>query len=280
MVVKPVFKLAPLSSFRGVLRSLESQDVERLRLRPVQFNAGQSIASQGQEMNHIAFLETGAASVMISLQDGRQVETGFLDSDSIVGLTLLFGETTHRQDVVMQLAGTGYLCTRDNALQEFARSQTFQRLVLNSARTQIAETTQVAGCYAMHQVSQRLSRWLLTCQDRTGCEVIAVTQEVLSQMLGATRPTISMVSEVFERRGLINVRRGRIRVLDRPALEAEACECYGALRELRGAKSSADCRVPRGFPGVAGLTSPNQSFSVARDAAGREGMRRPGLYIQ
>ena len=273
-------ELAPSGAFRSVLKQLGAEEIERLRLRPVQWEAGQRIGCMGQQMRHIAFLESGAASLMVAFQDGRQVEAGFLDAESIIGLTALLGETISLQNVVMQVAGYGYLCRRDDAVKEFARSQRFQRLALDRAVAQITETMQLVGCYATHPISQRLSRWLLTYQDRTGCDVVAVTQEVLSQILGATRPAISIVSEMFARLGLIQIRRGKIRVLDRVKLEAEACECYHILRESRGRLSPTVCLAPHRNLSVSQLPSSHEPFPVTRDNVSRAGMRRLGRYIQ
>jgi CRP-like cAMP-binding protein len=94
---------------------------------------------------------------------------------------------------------------------------------------------QSTACNAVHSVEQRLARWLLMAQDRMESQDFPLTQEFAAMMLGATRPTVSLVASTLQRAGLITYSRGRVKVLDRAKLEESSCECYRvATNLLRG----------------------------------------------
>ena len=94
----------------------------------------------------------------------------------------------------------------------------------------LIQVQQTAACNALHAVEARLSRWLLQARDRLDSNTIALTHEFLSQMLGVRRTTVTVVANVLQQAGLIRYHRGQIEIVDRPGLEARACECYEAIR--------------------------------------------------
>jgi CRP-like cAMP-binding protein len=87
----------------------------------------------------------------------------------------------------------------------------------------------------LHEIEQRLARWLLMCQDRVDSEILLVTHDFLAQMLGTGRPSVSLASGVLQRGGLIENARGAVTIVNRPGLEAAACECYVAMQRFDGA---------------------------------------------
>ena len=98
----------------------------------------------------------------------------------------------------------------------------------------LIQVQQTAACNALHAVEARLSRWLLQARDRLESNTIQLTHEFLSQMLGVRRTTVTVVAHMLQQAGLIRYHRGQIEIIDRPGLEARACECYAAIREQVG----------------------------------------------
>ena len=103
---------------------------------------------------------------------------------------------------------------------------------LEFVQEQAVSLSQLAGCNRLHESEERLSRWLLMAQDRTGTDVLDFTQEFLGMMLGSRRTTVTLIAGVLQRSGLIEYRRGRVTILDREGLEATACDCYKITKEL------------------------------------------------
>ena len=114
--------------------------------------------------------------------------------------------------------------------KEFDRCGPLHKLVLHYLHTLIVVLSQSGACNRFHTIQQRFCRWLLTSQDRARSSEIQSTQELLSQTLGVNRGSASQAASALQRAGLIRYRRGRITILDRPGLEAAACECYRIVR--------------------------------------------------
>jgi CRP-like cAMP-binding protein len=97
---------------------------------------------------------------------------------------------------------------------------------------QALQVAQIAACNRLHEIEQRLARWLLMCQDRVESETIFVTHEFMAQMLGTGRPSVSLAAGILQRSGLIENMRGSVKILNRPGLENAACECYFAMQHF------------------------------------------------
>ena len=112
------------------------------------------------------------------------------------------------------------------AKKEFEKHGIFHKLALRYVQAQLVQSMQSAGCAAMHNFEQRLSRWLLISADRAHVESFKMSQEFLSHMLGSTRSTVSLVAGTLKKEKLITYIRGQVRILDRKGLEKRSCECY------------------------------------------------------
>jgi len=224
-----------------VLQHLEPDAIERLQLRPVTLKAGQVLESPGSSFDELVFLEEGIASLTTIFEDGAQVEAGMFGCESAIGSPALMGLRNGRSHIAVQVPGHGYASGKNAAEREFRRMECFHDLILRYMQSQILQATQSAGCNARHNVQQRLSRWLLLCQDRTDIETLQLTQEFLAAMLGVERPAVTVVAGKLQGQGLIDYSRGRVRIVDRDGLEKLACECYAvARRELEAFASYAE----------------------------------------
>ena len=213
-----------------LLRALSPEIIARLNLRPIEFELNHEIEWPGLPIERLSFVERGMASLTVTFGDGSQVEAGMFGFESVIGISALMGTKTSLNRVYTQIAGDGYTCPIGNARAEFDRGADFQRLALAYVQAQLVQAIQSAGCNAKHSVEQRLARWLLICRDRAGNDVFRMSQEFLADMVGASRPTISVIAAVLKEKGILEYTRGVIHVLDAKALEGISCECYLVIK--------------------------------------------------
>lgn len=214
-----------------LLNSLSPEIVQRLLLRPVTFEVEHEIEFPGKPIRRLIFVEEGMASMTTTFKDGSQVEVGMFGFESVIGISALMGTRRSLNRVYTQIAGSGFSSPINAAREEFNRGGRFQMLALRYVQAQLLQVTQSAGCNAKHEVEQRLARWLLTCADRCHTTTFKMSQKFLSDMLGSTRSTVTIVAKSLKDAGLINYTRGTIRIHDMDLLEKKSCECYRAIKD-------------------------------------------------
>ena len=220
------------SGFKNsLLKALDGDIIERLRLQPVKFELKHEIENPGDKIDHLYFLEEGMASMTTTFKDGSQVEVGMFGYESVIGVSALMGTKESLNRIYTQIAGHGYSCHVEDARKEFRLGGYFQFLALRYVQAQLVQAMQSAGCNAKHNFEQRLARWLLLCADRAHVNTFKISHEFLADMLGGRRPTISTTAAILKRKGLIEYTRGEIRILDVPGLMKSSCECYLIIKD-------------------------------------------------
>jgi CRP-like cAMP-binding protein len=179
------------------------------------------------------FITSGIASVVDSSADGRSTEVGMVGCEGITGWNRLLGPLSLPVRCFIQVAGTGLRIPFSELRKEFENDVRMRKSVLAYVQHEAHTATQLAACNSRHNVSQRLARWLLMCQDRMATEQISLTQEFLAEMLGVRRSSVALSASNLQDRGLIAYKRGTISILDRTGLEDAACSCYGVISQLR-----------------------------------------------
>jgi CRP-like cAMP-binding protein len=214
-----------------ILSQLPAEEYAALarHLVPVELPLEKRLSEPNQPIEFIYFLNNGLISTDAVTLKGEQVEVGLIGREGFSGLPALFDQPQMSHTVIMQGGGEGFRARSAAVRAEFLKGGVLQRLVHNFAYLQLVQITQSVLCNRMHEVEQRLARWLLCSADRMGSEFLHLTQEFLSQMLGVQRSTVTVAAGELQRRGLIGYSRGRIHILDRPGLTARACECYGIV---------------------------------------------------
>ena len=150
--------------------------------------------------------------------------------DGMVGsLASLDGHVSMSRAIV-QLGGRALVCDGDAFKRAVMESGTLLNAVIRHGQTVFGQAQQSAACMAAHDIAARLARWLLRARDMSGSNMLPFTQNFLSQMLGTTRPSVSVVAHTLQQAGMIRYRRGRIEILDVAALEETACECYETVK--------------------------------------------------
>jgi len=214
----------------ALLKNLDREIIERLSLRPVKLERLHELEFPGNAIEHLFFVEEGMASMTATFNDGSQVEVCMFGYESVIGVSALMGTKRSLNRIYMQIEGSGFSCTVEAARKEFLRCATFQSLMLRYVQAQLLQATQTAGCNAKHNMEQRLARWLLLCMDRVHTDTLKLSHEFLADMLGSSRPTVSIAAGSFKEQGLIEYNRALIRILDVKQLEKKACDCYLVIK--------------------------------------------------
>lgn len=204
--------------------------IKRIRLR-----RGQSIAQFGEAVANVVLPVDSIVSVIAVMGDGREVESRTIGRESGFGLLNALGSRLAFERVTVQAPGDAYQLPVAR-LAELARIHpSLVNAIVGHAQATIIQTTQATACNALHSAEARLCRWLAMTQNRLGGDIVPLTQEHLAVMVGVQRTTVTALALDLQARGVINYRRGKIAILDRPALLRCACECYGII-ESTGAR--------------------------------------------
>ncbi|HXV39717.1 MAG TPA: Crp/Fnr family transcriptional regulator [Steroidobacteraceae bacterium] len=201
----------------------------RLELRPMPL--GHVIYESGTRLRHVYFPTTAIISLLYVMEDGSSAEIAIVGNEGIVGISLFMGGETTPSRAIVQSAGEAYRVPGKFLKEEFYRAGPFQRLLLRYTQALITQMSQTAVCNRHHSVEQQLCRWLLMSLDRLPSNELTMTQELIANMLGVRREGVTESAGKLQKLGLINYSRGRIVVLDRPALEKHACECYAVVKK-------------------------------------------------
>ncbi len=170
------------------------------------------------------------ASEVLQLADGEVVEIGLVGLEGVTGTYYLLGPRRSLSSCFMQVAGQAYRLPFASLQQAFDDVPDIRRAILRYLQHQLEHLGQTAACNRVHDAEPRFARWLLTAQDRSGAEEFYLTQDLLAKMLGTGRPTISILANIFERKGFVGHHRSRISILNRSGLEQVACPCYEITR--------------------------------------------------
>lgn len=210
-------------------------EAEWERLRPsMEFQSmplGQVLYEPGTTMRHVYFPTTSIVSLLYVMEDGSSAEIAIVGNEGIVGISLFMGGETTSSRAVVQSAGHAYRVPGRHLKDEFFRAGPFQRLLLRYTQALITQMGQTAVCNRHHSVEQQLCRWLLMSLDRLPSNELRMTQELIANMLGVRREGVTESAGKLQKLGLIQYNRGHIVVVDRVALEEQACECYGVVKQ-------------------------------------------------
>jgi CRP-like cAMP-binding protein len=165
------------------------------------------------------------------MEDGASAEIAIVGNEGIVGVAVFMGGEMTPSRAVVQSAGRGFRLRGQWLKQEFEHSVPVLHLLLRYTQALITQMAQTAVCNRHHSLDQQLCRWLLLSLDRLQGSELAMTQELIANMLGVRREGVTEAAGALQRDGLIRYRRGRITVLDRPALEQRTCECYAVVKK-------------------------------------------------
>jgi len=201
------------------------------RLSPVWVRAGEVLYEAGDHIQHAYFLNSGVASLLATTEEGSVIEVGVVGSEGLIGTPILLKAERMACRVVMQVPGEAMVVRASVLRTEFNRAGRLQDLLLRYTHLLLTQFSLSGSCNRFHTVEQRLCRWLLSAQDRVQADSFQLTQEFIAQMLGVSRPGVTLAASRLQKLGLLSYSRGKITILKRQGLESVTCGCYWALKE-------------------------------------------------
>lgn len=202
-------------------------------IQDVVVRQGEILLQAGEPIEYVWFPVDFVASALIESPDGATIEVGLMGFEGLVGTSLVFGVNTNNATVIAQVPGRARRMTATafrHAIVE-PEGEAF-RIIMRYTNAYMSMVAQTAACNAMHQIEQRLARWILMVSDRRPGRDLPLTQEFISYMLGVRRASVSVAANALQQKELISYSRGIIRVLNRSGLEHHCCACYRAVCEM------------------------------------------------
>ena len=213
----------PLSARRSCVEAAE----------PVEVRAGEELVTQGDRSKYAFFPAGAVCSLTMGLRTGDKAECASVGAEGMIGLSLLATPPRSPFAAVVQIPGRGYRVPLPAMNELLQQHRPLRDAVFVYAGFALNVVGRSVACNSYHSIVQRLARWLLILHDRAERDELALTHDMLSQMLAATRPRVSLAAAKLRSLDTIDYQRGVVRILDRKRLEQAACECYDATRRYR-----------------------------------------------
>jgi CRP-like cAMP-binding protein len=224
-----------------LLNALSQGDYDRIRgkIEIVSLEPKQVLHNPGEASEYVYFPRGGFLSIAIVLKNGAMVEVATIGREGMAMSSPKGPGRVTATNTLVVVQGSNESCYRMSSSDfhdEMGRCESFLDLITRYSDAFLGVVMQATGCNAAHTVEQRLAKWLLMAEDRMESAEFSLTQEFVAMMLGATRQTVTVVAGSIQKKGFITYHRGRIKIINRPALEASSCECYQvSMKILRGA---------------------------------------------
>jgi CRP-like cAMP-binding protein len=211
-----------------ILLGLPAQEREALfpKLEFVRLKVHQVLHEPGDTLKSAYFCDTGLVSILSVFPDGKSVEVGLVGKEGFVGWPLVAGFRTAPTRAVAQIEATAFRVDGETLMAMLQQCSKLERQLQQFSQMMAMQVTQIAACNRLHEVDQRLARWLLMSADRVGSNSVPLTQEFLGQMLGTRRSSVTVAAGILQKAGIISHTRGDVKIIDRKKLEKAACECY------------------------------------------------------
>lgn len=216
-----------------LLAALGASELARLlpHLEPVNLKLGEVIYEPNQRVSYAYFPTTSIISLQYIMDTGACAEAAGVGNEGMLGLPLLLGGNTTPSTAIVQTAGHAFKLEQSILKKEFNAGGILQKLLLRYTQAVMTQMFQTAACNRHHSVEQQLCRWLLMTVDRIPSGELLMTQELVANMLGVRRESITEAAGSLQNADCIRYRRGHISVLDRKKLEHKTCECYSVVKE-------------------------------------------------
>ena len=245
-----------------LLGGLTDADWQRWRhhLERVDLHLGQVLYEPGRPQSYAYFPTSAIASLLYLMDSGASSEAAVVGNEGIVGTSLFLGGSATTSHGTVLIAGQGFRIGAQMIRDEFDRYGSVRLLLLRYTQALITQIAQTAVCNRHHGIDQQVCGWLLHSMDRLWGGEVVVTQELLANMLGVRRESVTAAAGRLQAAGLIHYARGHIEVLDRAGLERRSCKCHATvkkeydrllLQEPAACSSNPRCRTSPGWDGSA-----------------------------
>ena len=216
-----------------LLLALPVDDLERLmpNLEHISCQREQVLVDADGPLDYIYFPDSGVISVVAVYANGDIIEMATIGREGCSGLQAVFGGKRSSVRLLVQIPGTAAKMPRPAFARAIESIPSFHDVMIRYMQAFLEQVLVSGACNAAHSLKQRLARWLLMMRDRSDTDSLAITQDLLAEMLGARRPSITRVVRELERAGLIEPSRRQVTILDRLGLKKASCECYQLVRD-------------------------------------------------
>lgn len=218
----------------SILLSLPDKEYGNVRshLHFVELPHHRNLHEPGHKLQFAYFLNNGLISLVVAGQNGKSVEIGVIGREGFTPVPMAIGLRWSPHRAVVQVAGQGFRISVAALEKLLAISPRFHAILTRYAIIQGLQIAQTGGCNRLHNLEQRLARWLLLTQDRIESGLLNITHDFLATMLGTDRPSVSLAAKSLQTRGIIEYMYGGVKIVNRKKLEAVACECYSVIHQF------------------------------------------------
>jgi CRP-like cAMP-binding protein len=215
-----------------LLAALPRREYARLLpgLKPVTLVFGDVLYEPGDTIKRVYFPNDSIVSLLAMVPGKSVLEVGMVGNEGMAGLPIFMGVNVSQTRALVQGAGSAMMMNSAAVRLESNRLGSLHQLLHRYSHSLLSQVSQSSACNRFHSVITRLARWLLMTSDRLGMKEFRLTQEFMSNMLGVRREVVNKAAGSLQTGKLIHYSRGIITILDRPALEAKACECYAIIK--------------------------------------------------
>jgi len=214
-----------------LLAALPDAEYQRLvpHLERVPLPVKQVLHKRGESIEYVYFPHRAIVSLISTPEEGSKVEVGLVGNEGLVGIPAVLGDNIATTTAIVQREDSGMRMEASLLKTEFQRGGVLQSLLLRYTQALYALTSQNAACNRLHNLEERLARWLLLVYDRVGSNQLQLTQKFIAEMLGVRRAGVTEAANRLQQAGLIRYSRGKITILNQQELEAASCSCYGII---------------------------------------------------
>jgi CRP-like cAMP-binding protein len=216
-----------------ILLSIPRREELLLSLEFMRLKPHQVLHEAGEVIKSVYFINSGLSSVLTVQPDGKSVGVALIGKEGFVGVPVVFGFKTNPLRVVVQGEATSYRIDITTLRKILPKRPALERHLQRFAMILAMQSTQLAACNRLHDVEERLSRWLLMSHERLSDESMPLTHDFLAQMLGTRRSSVSVAASILQKAGIISYTRGNVTILDTSKLAEAACDCYQIIRRQR-----------------------------------------------
>jgi CRP-like cAMP-binding protein len=216
-----------------ILNRVSAVDLEDLRphMQVIDLPHGRVIAESRQRVPRVYFPHAGILSCVVELESGSAIESGMIGNDGVFGAALALDSKISLHKVIVQVPGAATVVDAQHLKAVAQSSPDFLALLLKYELFILGQVQQTTACNAVHNVEQRMCKWLVRMHDLVGNE-LPLTQEFLAQMMGVRRTSVSVAASQLQKEGLITYRRGKVTILSMDLVQKRSCECAGTVRDL------------------------------------------------
>jgi CRP-like cAMP-binding protein len=215
-----------------LLLALPSSNLKRLvpELQRIRCQRAQVLMDADSPLDHVYFPDSGVVSVVAVYADGSIIEMATIGREGCTAMQAVFGARSSSARLLVQIPGGAAKMSRAAFVRAMGSMPSFRSLMYAYAQASLDQVMVSVACNGTHSLKERLARWLLMMRDRGDDDALQITQDLLAEMLGVQRPTITNAARELERAGLIARGRRQVTILDRPGLVEASCECYQLVR--------------------------------------------------